>query len=214
MSTPQADSREKIIYRGSLTQGDLREDLHLKEHGDIVVATRMRRRPVSTVRVVAASLLGLAGAVLLLLVASGNAPSIFLGGGVVIAVASSLAAVGTAIYALNHLFFKRRRFEAHSSIDQESLATLADLKRTRSDVTRFLLDVAFASVRLERAVSAVETARERARITDSSERLGKVAQRAEEELSQAQAMEKTMLSRLVEFVAEEEETTRGRWEKF
>ena len=127
---------------------------------------------------------------------------------------SGLAAVGAAIYLLNRLYFKYRHFEAPSSIDQRSLETLDGLKRTRSDVTRFLLDVAFASVRLERAEGAVTTARERARIAGSSERLDQVAERAGEELSQAREMKKRALARLVEFTADEEESDRGQWEKF
>lgn len=214
MSTAQTDPREKTVYRGSATQGDLREDLTLKGDGTVTVATRMRKRPVSTVRVVAAEALGIAGVVFLLLIVTGLAPDIFLGGGVFLASLSGLAAIGAAIYALNRLYFKYRRFDAHSSIDQGSLETLEGLKHSRSDVTRFLLDVAFASVRLERAGEAVKTARERARIAGSSERLDQVAERAEGELSQAQAMKKGALARLVEFTAEEEESARGKWEKF
>lgn len=213
MSTPQTPPREQIAYRGTFTQGDLRESLTLKADGFITVGTRTRRRPVSTPRVVAASVLALVGLVFFLLVVFDLAPSAMTGGGVLIATVSSLTAVGAGLYMLNLLYFTRRRFEAQSSIDQGSLATLRALRRERSDVTRFLLDVAFASVRLERAREGVVTAQERARIADSSERLEQVATRAKEELAQAQAMERTALARLVEFTADEEEQKRGR-EKF
>lgn len=215
MTDPQTAPQERVIYRGTATQGDLREDLALKSDGTITVATRMRKRPVRPVRVVAVVLLGLAGAALLLARITGHTPSLLLGGGGLMATLSSgLAAVGAAIYLLNRLYFKYRHFEASSSIDQRSLETLDGLKRTRSDVTRFLLDVAFASVRLERAEGAVTTARERVRIAGSSERLDQVAERAEEELSQAREMKKQALARLVEFTADEEESDRGQWEKF
>lgn len=215
MTDPQTAPQERVIYRGTATQGDLREDLALKSDGTITVATRMRKRPVRPVRVVAVVLLGLAGAALLLARITGHTPSLLLGGGGLMATLSSgLAAVGAAIYLLNRLYFKYRHFEAPSSIDQRSLETLDGLKRTRSDVTRFLLDVAFASVRLERAEGAVTTAQERARIAGSSERLDQVAERAEEELSQAREMKKRALARLVEFTADEEESDRGQWEKF
>lgn len=214
MTDPQTAPRERVIYRGTATQGDLRENLALKSDGTITVATRMRKRPVRPVRVVAVVLLGLAGAALLLTRITGHTPSLLLGGGGLMATLSGLAAVGAAIYLLNRLYFKYRHFEAPSSIDQRSLETLDGLKRTRSDVTRFLLDVAFASVRLERAEGAVTTARERARIAGSSERLDQVAERAEEELSQAREMKKQALARLVEFTADEEESDRGQWEKF
>lgn len=214
MTAPQAAPRERVIYRGTATQGDLRESLALKSDGTITVTTRMRKRPVRTVRVVAVVLLGLAGAALLLTRITGHTPSLLLGGGGLVAILSGLAAVGAAIYLLNHLYFRYRHFEAPSSIDQRSLETLDGLKHARPDVTRFLLDVAFASVRLERAEGAVATARERARIAGSSERLDQVAEGAEEELSQARAMKKRALARLVEFTADEEESDRGQWEKF
>lgn len=213
MSAPQTTPREQIAYRGTYTQGDLRESLTLKADGFITVDTRTRRRPVSTPRVVAASVLALAGLVFLLLVTFDLAPAFVTGGGVFLASVSGLFAVGAGVYALTRLYFTRRRFEAHSSIDQGSLATLRGLKRERSDVTRFLLDVAFASVRLERAESVAATAQERARIAESSERLAQVATRAEEELVQARAMKRSALARLVEFTAAEEESERGR-EKF
>lgn len=204
----------QAIYRGTVSEGDLREDLTLMGDGHIGVSTRMRRRPVSAVRVVAAGTLALAGAVLSLLIALDIAPSIFLGGGFFFAFISGLAAMGAGIYALNRLYFKRRRFEARSSLDKTTLATIRRLKQSRSDVTRFLLDVAFASVRLERAEQAVATARERVRIAGSSERLDQVAERADEELPQAQAMKKAALARLVGFATEEEESAQGQWEKF
>lgn len=215
LTDPQTAPRESVIYRGTATQGDLRENLALKSDGTITVTTRMRKRPVKIVRVVAVVLLGLAGAALLLTRITGHTPSLLLGGeGLMATLSSGLAAVGAAIYLLNRLYFTYRHFEAPSSIDQRSLETLDGLKHARSDVTRFLLDVAFASVRLERAEGAVTTARERARIAGSSERLDQVAERAEEELSQAREMKRRALARLVEFTADKEESDRGQWEKF
>lgn len=210
----QVNPEDKIAYLGSATQGDLKESVTLTRGGVVTVTTRVRNRPAVTSRVTAAVVLGTAGLALLLLLATGLTPSILLGGGALLAGASGVAAVGVSIYALNRLCFTRRTFEAQSSIDRGSLATLEGLRRGRSDVTHLLLDVAFTSVRLERAEVAAETARERAGIAGSSERLGQVAEKAEEELVQAQAAKKDALTRLVEFTTEEDESARSREGKF
>lgn len=203
---------EQIAYQGIVSKGDLSESMTLRGDGVIAVTARTRKRPVSAVRVVAASALGLAGAVLALLIAFDLAPSIFLGGGFFLAFLSGVAAVGVSVYALDRLLLKRQRFEVRTPIDGESLATLRRIKRSRPDVTRLLLDVAFASVRQERAAQALETARERSRIAGSKERIEQEAARAEEEHSRAQAQAWDVMGRLLDYVAGEEASRKGEGE--
>lgn len=203
---------EQVVYQGTAAKGDLSESMLLMGDGVIVVTARTRKRPVSTVRVVAASALGLVGAVLALLIAFDLAPAIFLGGGFFLAFLAGVAAVGASVYALDRLLLKRQRFEVQTPIDGESLATLRRIKRSRPDVTRLLLDVAFASVRQERATQALGTARERSRIAGSKERIEQEAARAEEEHSRAQAQAWDVMGRLLDYVAGEEASRRAEGE--
>lgn len=198
------EAKERAAYQGTLAAIDIRESVTLDLRGQLHIHTRARNYRPETVPATAAMIIGLLGVIIVNLIAFDLLPPDLIGGSGMIWFIVGMGLMGAALFPLMKLLYRTERFTLTSPIDHQTIHTLTQLKGQNAQVTRDLLDIAYASRKHSQAIGELETAQQRIELAGPTEALASEVARASSAADEALGERSESLGRLIEFASARE----------